>query len=499
MSKEILYAAEAVSNEKLLSKEAVFDALEQALAISTKKKIALKLNGVEPDIRVEIDRRNGDFQTFRRFTVVEEVEIPSKQISLEAAQIDDPNISVGDVLEDEIESVIFDRITMQTFRQVVGSKIRDAERAKVFAKFESEVGEILHGKVKKVNRDHIIVDLGDNAEAVLLKEDLIARENFRAGDRIRAVLYQTKPENKGHQLFLTRSKPIMLEALFTLEVPEIGEEEIEIKGSARDVGKRSKIAVKTNNRKLDPVGACVGPRGNRVNVISNELCGERIDIVQWDENPAQYAINAMAPAEIESIIVDEDAKSMDLAVDPDKLAQAIGRNGQNVRLATQLTGWTLNVMTVEEFEAKHRGEDSKALNTFMQALEIDEDFAQILVDEGFATLEEVAYVAQSELTAIEGLEDEDLVEELQSRAKMALEKQAERENEILNKSNIEPRLLEQVSKSVALALINKEILTLEDLAEQATDDLTDIEELSREDINELIMNARNICWFADEN
>ena len=429
MSKEILLAAEAVSNEKLLPREKIFEALESAIALSTKKKY-----DYETDIRVSINTKTGEFDTFRRWLVVDEVKVPTKEITLEAAQFEDPNIQIGDYVEDQIESIAFDRIAMQTARQV------------------------------------------------------------------RGVLYKVNPESKTAQLFVTRAKPEMLIELFRIEVPEIGEEMLEIRGAARDPGSRAKIAVKSNDKRIDPVGACVGMRGARVQAITNELGGERVDIVLWDDNPAQYVINAMAPADVTSIIVDEDNHSMDIAVNADNLAQAIGRNGQNVRLATQLTGWTLNVMTTEQLNEKHQAEDIKVLNLFMDKLGLDEEFAQILVDEGFTSLEEVAYVPVSELTAIDGLEDEDLIEELQGRAKDAITAAAAAEEEALKKANIEDRLLnlEGMNRHIAFKLAEKQITTLEELAEQGVDDLADIEELTAEQAADFIMAARNICWFSEE-
>ena len=389
---------------------------------------------------------------------------------------------------------------MQTARQVISTKIREAEREKVVEQFRSEEGKIVTGTVKKVTRDNIILDLGNKAEAIIAREDMLPRENFRPGDRVRGVLYKVNPEGKNAQLFVTRSKPEMLIELFRIEVPEIGEEMIEIRGAARDPGSRAKIAVKSNDKRIDPVGACVGMRGARVQAITNELGGERVDIVLWDDNPAQFVINAMAPADVSSIIVDEDNHSMDIAVESANLAQAIGRNGQNVRLATQLTGWTLNVMTTDELNAKHQAEDNKVLNLFMNALELDEEFAQILVEEGFTSLEEIAYVPMNELTAIDGLEDEDLVEELQTRAKNAITAAAVAEEEALKKANIEDRLLnlDGMNRHVAFKLAEKQITTLEELAEQGVDDLADIEELTAEQAADLIMAARNICWFGEE-
>ena len=351
MNKEILAVVEAVSNEKAVPRERIFEALEIALATATKKKSELEI-----EVRVEIDRKTGNFETFRRWEAVEEVEFPTKEISIEAAKYDDPEIELGGFIEDDIESVTFDRITTQTAKQVIVQKVREAERAQIVEQFIDNEGELVTGVVKKVNRDTIILDLGSNAEAVILRDDQLPRENFRPGDRVRGLLYAVKPEARGFQLFITRSKPEMLAELFRVEVPEIGEELIELKGAARDAGSRAKIAVKTNDKRIDPVGACVGMRGARVQAVSNDLGGERIDIVLWDDNPAQFVINAMAPADVASIIVDEDTHSMDIAVEADNLAQAIGRSGQNVRLASQLTGWELNVMTVADLQKKHAEE-----------------------------------------------------------------------------------------------------------------------------------------------
>lgn len=500
MSKEILLAAEAVSNEKLLPREKIFEALESAIALSTKKKYEREI-----DVRVVINPKTGEFDTFRRWLVVEEVTNPTKEITLEAAQFDDPTVQLGDYVEDQIESVAFDRITMQTARQVISAKIREAERNKVVEQFLSQEGEIVIGTVKKVTRDSVILELSASkddpmkAEAVMLREDMLPRENFRPGDRVRAVLYKVAPESKGAQLFVTRAKPEMLIELFHIEVPEIGEGVIEIKGASRDPASRAKIAVKSHDKRIDPVGACVGMRGSRVQAITNELGGERVDIVLWDDNPAQFVINAMAPADVSSIVVDEDTHSMDIAVEAENLAQAIGRNGQNVRLATQLTGWTLNVMTTDELNQKHQAEDNKVLKLFMNALEIDEEFAHILIEEGFSSLEELAYVSVSELTAIDGLEDEDLVEELQQRAKDAITATALAEEAALKQAEIEERLLtlEGMNRHLALQLVEKNITTLEELAEQGVDDLSDIDDLDAEQAATLIMAARNICWFNE--
>ena len=498
MSKEILLAAEAVSNEKQLPKEAIFEALETALTIATKKGSDLDI-----DVRVVVDRKTGAFQTFRRWLVVEEVHNMTREISLEAAQFDNPEIQLGDAVEDEVESIEFGRVAIQTFGQVVKTKIREAEKSKIIDEFRSDEGKIISATVKKVTRDNIFLELQGKTEdikgeAVIVREDMLPRENFRPGDRVRGVLYAIKPESKGPQIFITRAKPVMLEELFKLEVPEIGEQIIEIKGAARDPGSRAKIAVKSNDKRIDPVGACVGMRGSRVQAISNELGGERVDIVLWDDNPAQFVINAMAPADVSSITINDETHSMDIAVEAKNLAQAIGRNGQNVRLATQLTGWTLNVMTVEELDKKAQEEDGKVINLLTSALEIDDEFAQVLIDEGFTSLEAIAYVPVDALTAIDGLEDEDLVEELQVRAKNAITKKALEEEAALKQAQIDEKLLnlEGMERHIAFRLAQKGITNLEELAEQDTDELADIEELSEEKAGELIMAARQICWFS---
>ena len=499
MNKEILAVVEAVSNEKSLPREKIFEALESALATATKKKYEQEI-----DVRVEIDRKSGDFDTFRRWVIVEEVTQPTKEITLEAARFEDESLNVGDYVEDQIESVTFDRITTQTAKQVIVQKVREAERALVVDQFRDQEGEIITGVVKKVNRDNISLEiksegLPGNAEAVILREDMLPRENFRPGDRIRGVLYAVRPEARGAQLFVTRSKPEMLVELFRIEVPEIGEEVIEIKAAARDPGSRAKIAVKTNDKRIDPVGACVGMRGARVQAVSTELGGERIDIVLWDDNPAQFVINAMAPADVASIVVDEDKHTMDIAVEAGNLAQAIGRNGQNVRLASQLSGWELNVMTVDDLQAKHQAEAHAAIDTFTKYLDIDEDFATVLVEEGFSTLEELAYVPMKELLEIDGL-DEPTVEALRERAKNALTTLALAQEESLGDKKPADDLLnlEGLDRAIAFKLAARGVCTLEDLAEQSVDDLADIEGLTDEKAGELIMAARNICWFGDE-
>ncbi|MEP0176206.1 MAG: transcription termination factor NusA [Paraglaciecola sp.] len=497
MNKEILLVAEAVSNEKQVPREKIFEALEFAIASATKKK-----NEGEIEVRVNIDRETGNFDTFRQWLVVaddHEQENPMAEMSLSAAQLDEPDIQLGDFVEDQIESIAFDRITTQTAKQVIVQKVREAERDQVIAEYQDRVGELVTGTVKKVNRDNVIIDLGNNAEGVIYRDDMLPRETFRPGDRVRGLLYVIRPEARGAQLFISRTHPDMLVELFRIEVPEIAEETLDIKAAARDPGSRAKIAVKTNDKRLDPVGACVGMRGSRVQAVSGELSGERVDIVLWDDNPAQFVINAMAPAEVSSIVVDEDKQSMDVAVEPDNLAQAIGRSGQNVRLASQLTGWELNVMTTEELSSKHEEENAKVLGVFTNGLDIDEDFASVLVDEGFTTLEEIAYVPINELLEIEGLEEE-MVEELRSRARATLTTRALANEETLEAAEPKEELLnlEGMDKHLAYMLASRGITDLEGLAEQGTDEISDIEELSEEKAGELIMAARNIVWFNEE-
>lgn len=499
MNKEILAVVEAVSNEKSIPREKIFEALESALASATKKKYGQEIN-----IRINIDRKTGDFDTFRRWIIVNEVTQPTREITLSAAQYEEPNSELGGYIEDKIDSVTFDRITTQTAKQVIVQKVREAERAMVVNAFREYEGKIVTGIVRKVNRDGISVDLGSNAEAVIFREDMLPRENFRPGDRIRGVLYAVRPEARGVQLFVSRSSSAMLKELFRIEVPEIGEEVIEIKAVARDPGSRAKIAVKTNDKRIDPVGACVGMRGARVQAVSGELGGERIDIILWDHNPAQFVINAMAPADVASIIVDEDTCTMDIAVEAGNLAQAIGRNGQNVRLASQLlkrhrdnNNWEINVMTEDALQAKNQAETHTAINIFTKYLGIKENVASILVEEGFSTLEELAYVPIKELLKINGL-DENLVSSLRSRARNASTTLALSNKKSLSEHAPSEDLLNLpgLDRSMAFILASRGVRTLEELAEQSIDDLDDINGICRQKAGELIMAARNICWFS---
>ena len=501
MSKEILLVVESVSNEKGVDKEVIFEALELAIASATKKRYS-----EEADVRVAIDRASGEHRAFRRWTIVEseaEMESPAAELSFAAAKEIDPSLELGSVYEEEIEPEAFGRIAAQTAKQVIVQRVREAERAKVVELYTPRLGELVSGTVKKVTREVVIVDLGNNAEAVLPRDQMIPRETFRISDRVRALLQRIEPEARGPQLILSRTDPQMLVKLFELEVPEIAEQVIQIKGAARDPGSRAKIAVKTNDGRIDPVGACVGMRGSRVQAVSGELANERIDIVLWDDNIAQLAINAMSPAEVASIVVDEDTHAMDIAVAEDNLAQAIGRGGQNVRLASELTGWTLNIMTEEEAGQKQEAEMVGLLERFMGALDVDEDVAAVLIEEGFASLEEVAYVPLEEMLAIDGF-DEDIVLELRNRAKDALLTQALASEEALEGASPADDLKALIEAQgregrLAFVLAKNGIVTQEDLAEQATDDLVELEELGLDEAqaSALIMAAR-APWFAEE-
>ena len=492
MSKEVLLVVESVSNEKGVPAGVIFEALELALATATKKRFE-----DEVDLRVEINRQNGSYETFRRWTVVDEEEFddPAHQLTVDMKQAFDANAKIGDVLEEKIESIEFGRIAAQTAKQVIVQKVREAERAQVVEAYRDRLGEIISGTVKKVTRDSVIVDLGNNAEALLAREDIITRETFRVGARVRALLNDIRTENRGPQLILSRTAPQMLIELFRIEVPEIAEGLIEVMGASRDPGSRAKIAVRSKDKRIDPQGACIGMRGSRVQAVSGEIGGERVDIVLWDENPAQFVINAMAPAEVAAIIVDEDAHAMDIAVGEDNLAQAIGRGGQNVRLASQLTGWTLNVMTEADIQSKQQEETGDILRNFIEELDVDEELAQVLVEEGFTSLEEIAYVPMEEMLGIEGF-DEDIVNELRTRAKDRLLTKAIATEEKLADAQPADDLieLEGMNKELAVELAVRGVITREDLAEQSIDDLLDIDGIDQERAGKLIMAAR-AHWF----
>ena len=492
MSKEVLLVVESVSNEKGVPAGLIFEALELALATATKKRYE-----EEVDIRVSINRQNGSYDTFRRWTVVDaaHLENPAAQLTLDQAQARKPDAALGDLIEEKIDSIEFGRIAAQTAKQVIVQKVREAERAQVIDAYRDRIGEIISGTVKKVTRDNVIVDLGNNAEALLAREDIIPRETFRVGTRVRALLKEIRAENRGPQLILSRTAPLMLIELFRIEVPEIAEGLIDVMGASRDPGSRAKIAVRSKDKRIDPQGACIGMRGSRVQAVSSEIGGERVDIVLWDENPAQFVINAMAPAEVMAIIVDEDAHAMDIAVAADNLAQAIGRGGQNVRLASQLTGWTLNVMTEADIQAKQAKETGDILQRFVRDLEVDQELAQALVEEGFTTLEEIAYVPMEEMLGIEGF-DEDIVNELRARAKDRLLTRAiATEEKLADAQPAEDLLaLDGMDKELAVELAMRGIVTREDLAEQSIDDLLEIEGVDEDLAGKLIMAAR-AHWF----
>jgi len=496
MSKEILLVIEAVSNEKDVPKEVIFEAMEAALASATRRKA-----GGDIDARVAIDRESGDYATFRRWEVVEDpgeegLEAPDRQLALMAAQERDLSIEVGGFIEEPMESVLFGRIAAQTAKQVIVQKVREAERAKVVEAYRDRKGQLITGVVKKADRGTILLDLGGNAEALVSREHVIPRESVRPGDRLRAYLFEVFSEAKGPQLFASRTAPELMIELFKLEVPEVGEGLIEILAAARDPGSRAKIAVRALDSRIDPVGTCVGMRGSRVQAVSNELNGERVDIIPWNDNPAQFIINAMSPADVVSIVVDEEARSMDVAVKEENLSQAIGRGGQNVRLASELTGWELDVMNEEAAAVKSEQEAGRLVEDFMAQLQVDEDVATVLVEEGFSTIDEVAYVPMSELIAIRKF-DAEIVTLLRDRAKDVLLTRAIASEESLAREPAPDLLrMDGMDKTLALDLARNGVVTMEDLAEQSLDELMELVGIDAEQAATLIMKARE-PWFAE--
>ncbi len=491
MGKDILLVVDAVSNEKGVDKRIIFEALEAALASATRKK-----HGTDIEVRVAIDRETGAYDTFRRWEIVEddaEQEFPLRQLTLSAARLDEPEIEPGGYAEEQIDSVAFGRIAAQTAKQVIVQKVREAERERVVDAYTDRVGELVMGIVKRTDRGGVYLDLGNNAEAFVPREDMIPREAVRTGDRLRGFLHAVNPEPRGPQLFVSRTSPEFLIELFKLEVPEVGQGVIVIAGAARDPGARAKIAVSSNDPKLDPVGACVGMRGSRVQTVSNELAGERIDIILHNDNPAQFVINAMAPAEVKGIVVDEDSHSMDIAVETEKLSLAIGRGGQNVRLAADLTGWELNVMDETAADEKNEAESRVLTDLFVSQLDVDEEVAMILVQEGFASVEEVAYVPRDELLEIDEF-DADMVDELRSRANDALLTKAIAEGD--KAPSAELLAMEGMNEQLANQLAAQEIITVDDLAEQSVDELMVVEDMDEELAGKLIMKARE-SWFAE--
>lgn len=494
MSKELLLVVDAVAAEKGVPESVILEAIEAALASAAKKRY------VEQDVlvRVQIDPKDGSYETFRRWEVVADdvvMESPDRQVRLMDALDESDEVEVGDYIEEQIENPDFGRIAAQAAKQVIVQRVREAERAQVVDAWKDRVGELVTGVVKRVERGSIYVDLGGNAEAIIAKDKGIPRDVLRTGDRVRGYLFDVRSEPRGPQLFISRAAPEFMMELFKLEVPEVGQGLISIMACARDPGDRAKIAVLAHDNRTDPIGACIGMRGSRVQAVTNELNGERVDIILWSDNAAQFVINAMAPAEVQSIIVDEDKHSMDLAVAEEKLAQAIGRGGQNVRLASRLTGWQLNVMTADQVQAKSEAEQAAARGLFMEKLEVDEEIAGILVAEGFSTVEEIAYVPVGELLAVEGF-DEDIVEELRSRARDALLNDALAVEEGLEENQPAEDLLslEGMDEATAYALAERGVRTREDLAEAATDEIEDVEGMDAERAAALIMEARK-HWF----
>ncbi len=497
MNKEILMVIETVSNEKNVSKEVIIDAIEHALASSVRKKYRLdKKCEFDIDARVTINLETGEYTTYRKWQVVEEIEeeMNDQQILLEDAKSKNDELNIGDYYEEEIPSIEFGRIVAMAAKNVIVQKVREAERNRVVQMYESKIGQLIFGIVKRIEKGNVYMDLGvpdkqnSMEEAMIMKDALIPREAIRPGDRLRGYLRDVQAELRGPQLYITRKDPEFLVELFKLEVPEVGQGLIEILGAARDPGLRAKISVKSNDPKLDAIGACVGMRGSRVQSVSNELSGERIDIIMWDEDPAKFVINAMSPAEVLSIVVDEDKKSMDIAVAEEQLSQAIGRGGQNVRLASELTGWDLNVMSKDEASNKIMEENQNLSAVFMEELNVDEDVADVLAREGFSSIDEVAYCSIDEFNSIDDF-DEDLVNELRKRAAekiKAKNDKIEQENSLSN--------FKILSKDSIEKLASNDINNREDLADLSVDELLEMIELSQEDAGKVIMDARE-PWF----
>ncbi len=489
MSRDVLLLVDALSREKNVDKEVVFSALESALASATKKQFE-----DESDVRVEINRNTGEFESFRRWEVMDDetFETPDLHIKLEEARKRDENIQLGDFVEEPLESIDFGRIGAQAAKQVIFQKIRDAEREQILAEFLERKDHLVSGTVKRLERGNAIVEFG-KIEALLPRDQMIPKENMRVGDRIRAYLLRIDRTARGPQVILSRTSNDLLVKLFELEVPEIEEELLEIHGAARDAGSRAKIAVESHDSRIDPIGTCVGMRGSRVQGVTNELAGERVDIILWSEDPATYVINALAPAEVSSIIVDEVRHSMDVVVEEDNLAQAIGRGGQNVRLASEMTGWNLNIMTVDQANEKHEEEFVKTRTLLMGKLDVDEEVADILVQEGFTTVEEVAYVPLEEMLEIESF-DEETINELRSRARNALLTAA-----LVNEEQVEHGIgdllkLEGMDDDLARDLAAKGVVTQEQLADLDVAELVELSGLGENRANALIMAAR-APWF----
>ena len=490
MQNEILLVAEAVSSEKGLPKEAIFEAIEMALATATKKRYE-----ETSIIEVNIDRLTGEYDSFRCWEVVSEegFEDSEYQLLLDEAKSKDGSLELASIYKEQVENIEFGRIAAQAAKQVIVQKVREAERTQVVEKYRNFIGELVSGTVKKVSREFLIIDLGDGAEAILSRNELIPGEVFRMGDRLRAVLQEEERENRGPQLALSRKCPEMVGELFKLEVPEISEQVIEIKAIARDPGSRTKIAVKTNDNRIDPVGACVGMRGSRVQAVSSELGNERLDIVIWDDDPAQLLINSMGPAEITSIVLDEVKGTMEVAVTEETLAQAIGKSGQNVRLSSQITGWKLNVIDQNAASEKGEQESSTYVTSLVGYLDVDEDVAKALVEDGFINLDLIASSSNSDIANIEGF-DEEIAELLIGRSKEALLTLAMELSSDTNDDSNDLMSLDGVDMSLALELNQKGITDREELAEQSVDELIQLVDMTEEAAAELIMQAR-AHWF----
>jgi len=490
MQKEILLVAESVSSEKGLPRGIIFEAIEFALAAATKRRYSEPAN-----IEVTIDKQSGDYETLRYWEVVieEDFEDPGIHLLLEEATKKDKKASIGSRIEEKVDNVEFGRIAAQAAKQVIVQKVREAERAKIVDQYRSVLGELVNGTVKKVTREFLIVDLGDGAEAILPRNELVPGEVYRIGDRLRAVLREEERENRGSQLALSRKCNEMVGELFKLEVPEIAEQVIEIKAIARDAGLRTKIAVKTNDNRIDPVGACVGMRGARVQAVSSELGNERLDIVIWDDDPAKLLINSMGNVEIDSIELDESKQAMEVAVSKETLAQAIGRSGQNVRLCSQITGWQLNVV---DKDLTNQEQESQPKASLMEYLDVDEDLASVLVKEGFSTLELISSSSQKELSNIEGF-DEEIADLIINRSKKALLTLAMEISSDTEDDSEDLMAVEGVDMTLALELNQKGIKTRDDLAEQSIDELIEIIKMDKKKAGDLILKARE-HWFNDD-
>jgi transcription termination/antitermination protein NusA len=497
MSREILLLVDALAREKSVPRETIFTALEQALASATKRRFTDKFLQDEADVRVEIDRLTGEYKGFRQWVVVpdEEHEAPARQIAITDAPERGEGLELGDIIEEPLEPVDFGRIGAQTAKQVILQKIRDAEREQVLSDFLERDELLVTGTIKRIERGNVIVESG-RIEALLPRDQTIPKENLRVGDRVRAYLLKVDRTLRGPQLVLSRITPELIKVLFELEVPELEEGLLELVAAARDPGLRAKIAVKSNDPRIDPIGTCVGMRGSRVQAVTGELAGERVDIILWSADPAQFVINALAPAEVSSIIVDEEKHSMDVVVDEEQLAQAIGRGGQNVRLASELTGWQLNMMTETEANSKRDTEHGSIQELFMAKLDVDEEVAKILIDEGFSNLEEVAYVPISEMLEIESF-DEDTVNELRRRARDALLTDEIKSEETIETAADDLLAMEGMDNDTAHLLATKGVRTMENLADLAIDELTEMTGMEADRAKQLIMTAR-APWFVEQ-